>query len=99
MTNRQLEILFKVENRQVAKLAKSSSSSHYYYYYHCYYYYFPDKSLFCLLNHHYDSSTIPITFIVKLWSTSIEMISPESMEKRVSTTPEIISLREDAIVD
>ena len=54
-------IVVKVKNRQVVKLAKSAS---YYYYY----YYFPDKSFFCLLNNHNDSSTIPIAFIVKFWS-------------------------------
>ena len=53
-------IVVKVENQRVAKLAKSAS---YYYYY-----YSPDKSFFCLLNNHNDSSTIPIAFIVKFWS-------------------------------
>ena len=58
----------KVENRRVAKLAKSAS----------YYYYFPDKSF---LNYHNDSSTIPIAFIVKFWSTSIEVISSDTMKE------------------
>ena len=34
-----------------------------------YYYYFSDSSFFCLLNYHNDSSTIPVAFIVKFWST------------------------------
>ena len=46
-----------------------------------YYYYFPDKSFFCLLNYHNDSSTIPIAFIVKFRSTSIEMISYDTMKE------------------
>ena len=44
-------------------------------------YYFPDKSFFCLLNYHNDSSTIPIAFIVKFWSTSIEVISSDTMKE------------------
>ena len=54
----------------MAKLAKSAS-----------YYYFPDKSFFCLLNYHNDSSTIPIAFIVKFLPTSIEMISSDTMKE------------------
>ena len=75
----------KVENRRVAKLAKSSS---YYYYY----YYFSDKSFFCLLNYHNDSSTIPVAFIVKFWSTSIEMISSDTMkEESLNNYKDLIS--------
>ena len=44
-------------------------------------YYFPDKSFFCLLNYHNDSSTIPVAFIVKFWSTNIEMISSDTMKE------------------
>ena len=45
-------------------------------------YYFPDKSFFCLLNYHNDSSTIPITSIVKFWSASMEIISAGTMKKQ-----------------
>ena len=55
-------------------------------------YYFPDKSFFCLLNYHNDSSTIPIAFIVKFWSTSIEMISSDTMkEDSVNDGKDLIS--------
>ena len=37
---------------------------------------FPDKSF-----HHNYFSTIPVTFIVKLWSTSIETISSGTMKE------------------
>ena len=68
MTTNTLKIVVKVENQQVAKLAKSASVLHVAI---CY----SDRSFFCLLNYHNDSSTISVTFIVKFWSTSIEMIS------------------------
>ena len=61
ISSRQLEIIFKVENWQVAKLAKS-------------YYYFSRQIIFCLLKYHSDSSTIPVSFIVKFWYINIEMI-------------------------
>ena len=51
------------------KLAKSSS------------YYFSDKSFFSLLNYHNDSSTIPVAFIIKFWSTITEMISSGTMKE------------------
>ena len=35
----------------------------------------------CLFNYHNNSSTIPVTFIVKFWSTSIEMISSDTMKE------------------
>ena len=44
-------------------------------------YYFPDKSFYCLLNYHNDSNTIPVAFIVNFWSTSIEMISSDTMKE------------------
>ena len=62
------KIVVKVENRRVAKLPKSS-------------YYVSDKSFFCLLKYHNDCSTIPIAFILKVWSTSIEMISTDTMKE------------------
>ena len=37
-------------------------------------YYFSDKSFFCLLNYHNNSSTIPVAFIVKFWSTNTDMM-------------------------
>ena len=40
-----------------------------------------DKSFFCLLNYHNYFSTIPVAFIVKFWSTSIEMISSDTMKE------------------
>ena len=43
--------------------------------------YFPDKSFFCLLNYHYNSSTIPIAFIVKFWSESSEVTSSSTMKE------------------
>ena len=48
-------------------------------------YYFSDKSFFCLFNYHNDSSTIPVAFIVKFWSTSIEMISSDTMKEESLT--------------
>ena len=36
---------------------------------------FQTNLFFCLLNYHNDSSTIPVAFIVKFWSTGMEMIS------------------------
>ena len=72
MTTNTLKIVVKVENQQVAKLAKSTSVLLLYIHVTiCY----SDRSFFCLLNYHNDSSTISVTFIVKFWSTSIEMIS------------------------
>ena len=45
------------------------------------FFFFPDKSFFCLLKYHNDSSTIPVAFIVKFWSTSIEMTSSDTMKE------------------
>ena len=45
------------------------------------FFFFSDKSFFCLLKYHNDSSTIPVAFIVKFWSTSIEMISTDTMKE------------------
>ena len=36
---------------------------------------------FCLLNYNYNSSTIPIAFIVKFWSESSEVTSSSTMKE------------------
>ena len=42
---------------------------------------FQTNHFFCLLKYHNDSSTIPVAFIVQFWSTSIEMISSDTMKE------------------
>ena len=73
-------LLRQSSNQQVAKLAKSSS-----------YYYFSDKSFFCFLHYHGDSSTIPIAFIVKFCPTSIQMISDTMKEESLNNYKDLIS--------
>ena len=36
---------------------------------------------FCLLKYHIHTCTTPVAFIVKFWSTSIEMISTDTMKE------------------
>ena len=48
--------------------------------------------------YHNDSSTIPIAFIVKFWSTSMEMISAGTMKKRESEQLQRFDFELDAIL-
>ena len=41
------------------------------------------RQLVCLLNYHNDSSTIPVVFVVKFWSTITEMISSGTMKEEL----------------